>query len=145
MDTENKLLDKVREACSIPSDNALSMKLGVTRALVSHWRKGRSPLPDATIAQLCAMAKLDGAEWLAAIHAERATDARERALWVSMLDRLRPAAVVAGLAILLVGAGAPLKASADAAYSVAMHIMSALRGFAGSLTAHGRRWSAVGA
>lgn len=90
----NNLLDKVRESCSIPSDNALSKKIGVTRALVSGWRMGRYSIPDERIAQLCAMAKLDGPEWLARIHAERAQSPAERALWSKMLARLAAAAIV---------------------------------------------------
>lgn len=87
------LLDKAREACSLPSDNALSQRLGVTRAVVSTWRSGNAPMPDERIAQLCAMAKLDGPEWLAKIHAERAQSPAERALWSKMLMRLAAAAI----------------------------------------------------
>ncbi|MEN5206698.1 DUF3693 domain-containing protein [Stenotrophomonas terrae] len=93
MQDVNNLLDKVRETCSIPSDNALSKKLGVTRALVSGWRVGRYSVPDERIAQLCAMAKLDGPEWVARLHAERAETAVERALWSKMLTRLAAAAI----------------------------------------------------
>jgi hypothetical protein len=54
-------------------------------------------MPDERIAQLSAMAKLDGAAWLARIHAERATDATEKRAWQSILDRLRPIAAAVGL------------------------------------------------
>jgi len=50
-------------------------------------------MPDERIAQLCAMAKLDGPEWLAKIHAERAQSPAERALWSKMLMRLAAAAI----------------------------------------------------
>lgn len=89
----NNLLDKVKESCSIPSDNALSKKIGVTRALISGWRVGRYPVPDERIAQLCSMAKLDGPEWVARLHEERAGSAIERALWSKMLKRLAAAAI----------------------------------------------------
>ncbi len=68
---DKRLLDKVKESCSLPSDNVLSHKLGVTRAVISGWRNDRYPIPDERIAQLCAMAKLDGGEWMARIHAAR--------------------------------------------------------------------------
>ncbi|UGB23629.1 DUF3693 domain-containing protein [Stenotrophomonas maltophilia] len=99
MQAVNNLLDTVREKCSIPSDNALSKKIGVTRALVSGWRVGRYPVPDERIAQLCDMAKLDGPTWVARLHVERADSRVERALWNSVLDRLSAAAAVLVLVV----------------------------------------------
>lgn len=98
----NALLDKVKESCSLPSDNVLSKRIGVTRAAVSMWRNGGKPVPDERIAQLCAMAKLDGGEWMARIHAERAASPAEKALWRSVLDRLSAAAAVVALLVLAV-------------------------------------------
>lgn len=102
----NALLDKVKESCSLPSDNVLSQRIGVTRAAVSMWRNGGKPVPDERIAQLCAMAKLDGGEWMARIHAERAASPAEKALWRSVLDRLSAAAAVVALVVLAVHTGA---------------------------------------
>jgi len=93
MKAVNNLLDKVREECCIPSDNALSKKLGVTRALVSGWRLGRYAVQDEHIAQMCAMAKVDPVIWLAKIHEERAVSKIEKAMWSSMLTRLAAAAI----------------------------------------------------
>ncbi|WP_407469605.1 DUF3693 domain-containing protein [Xanthomonas campestris pv. raphani] len=106
MDHVNNLLDTVRKSCAIPSDNMLSKKIGVTRALISGWRVGRYPVPDARIAELCAMAHLDGGEWMAKIHAEAAASPAEKALWRSVLDRLSAAAAVVALLVLAVHAGA---------------------------------------
>lgn len=102
----NALLDKVKESCSLPSDNVLSQRIGVTRAAVSMWRNGGKPVPDERIAQLCAMAKLDGGEWMARIHAERAASPAEKALWRSVLDRLSAAAAVVALLVIAVHTGA---------------------------------------
>lgn len=110
MSAQAELLDKARECCSLPSDNALSGRMGVSRAIVSEWRSGAKTIPDARIAQLCALAKSDGATWLARIHIERATDAAERKLWASMLDRLRPIAAAVGL----VAVGTAWSGAADA-------------------------------
>ncbi|MGR4896968.1 DUF3693 domain-containing protein [Stenotrophomonas sp. LARHCG68] len=93
MSAAAQLLDSAREATNLPSDNALAQKLGVTRATVSGWRKDYYPLPDERIAQLCALAKLDGPEWMARIHAEKAQSPAERALWSKMLTRLAAAAI----------------------------------------------------
>lgn len=106
MDHVNNLLDTVRKSCAIPSDNMLSKKIGVTRALISGWRVGRYPVPDARIAELCAMAHLDGGEWMAKIHAEAAASPAEKALWRSVLDRLSAAAAVVALVVLAVHTGA---------------------------------------
>ncbi|QTG35262.1 DUF3693 domain-containing protein [Xanthomonas phaseoli] len=104
MSAENELIDLVRAGGKFSSDNALAQKLGVTRAMVSSWRSGRYAMPDDQIAQLCALAKLDGASWMARIHTERAASATERALWQSILDRLAPiTAVVGALAVVVVG------------------------------------------
>lgn len=57
-------------------------------------------MPDERIAQLCALAKLDGPEWMARIHAERAESPAERQLWQTALQRLT--AVAAALAVVVI-------------------------------------------
>ncbi|PPU06834.1 hypothetical protein XacyCFBP2565_21230 [Xanthomonas arboricola pv. corylina] len=106
MPSVNELLDKARERANLPSDNALAQRIGVTRAVISSWRKDRYPMPDERIAQVCALAKLDGGEWMARIHGERAASPAERALWRSVLDRLSAAAAVAALVVMAVHTGA---------------------------------------
>lgn len=93
MNNENTLIDKVKDICKVPSDNALAIILGVQRQAISKIRRAEMQLSDERIAQLCAMAKLDGPEWLARIHAERAQSPAERALWSKMLLRLAAAAI----------------------------------------------------
>lgn len=92
-----ELLDAARERTGLPSDNALAARIGIQRQLLSKARAGEKPLPDERIAQICAMAKLDGPTWIAMIHAERATSATERALWRLILDRVSAAAAVVAL------------------------------------------------
>lgn len=99
MDAVNQLLDQARVGTNLPSDNALAQRMGVTRAVVSNWRQARNPIPDERIAQLCAMAKLDGPAWTARVHAERAASPAERAMWKSMLDRLSAVAAVLALVV----------------------------------------------
>ncbi|WP_340571277.1 DUF3693 domain-containing protein [Stenotrophomonas sp. G106K1] len=100
MTAVNELLDNVKNRLNLASDMALAERLTVTRSLVSRWRKGDTPLADERIAQICALAKLDGPTWIALVHAERATTATERALWRLMLDRLSAAAAVVALVAL---------------------------------------------
>lgn len=87
------LLDQVRSACKLNSDNELANAIGLKRQTIHQWRHSLAPVSDERIAQLCAMAKLDGPEWLARIHAERAQSPAERALWTKMLTRLAAAAI----------------------------------------------------
>ena len=110
MDAVNQLLDQARVGTNLPSDNALAQRMGVTRAVVSNWRQARNPIPDERIAQLCAMAKLDGPAWTARIHAERAASPAERAMWKSMLDRLSAVAAVLALVVFTAPGAARAKA-----------------------------------
>ncbi|WP_294991364.1 DUF3693 domain-containing protein [uncultured Stenotrophomonas sp.] len=78
---------------------ALATKLGIQRQTLHQARKGVAGLSDERIAQLCELGKLDGAVWLARIHAERATSPVERRVWRSVLDRLSAAAAVLVLVV----------------------------------------------
>ncbi|MEA9578664.1 DUF3693 domain-containing protein [Xanthomonas nasturtii] len=118
MSATNELLDKVKEVCSFPSDMAIAEKLGINRQMLWKARHEDKPLSDERIAQLCAMAKLDGATWLARIHAERAASQVERALWKSVLDRLAPITAVVGvLSLVAVGLQAGSHEAVMAAFS----------------------------
>lgn len=98
-------VDAVRLAGNFSSDMGLAAKMGVSRQTLHAWKKGTAPLPDDRIAQMCALGKLDGAAWMARIHAERAQSAAERALWKSMLDRLSAAAAVVALIVMPIAHG----------------------------------------
>jgi len=113
MDAVNKLLDTARVACSLPSDVALAEKLGVSRQLVSQWRKGANPMSDERIAQIAHMAREDGGRWLLLIHAERASGAAAKD-WAALVRKFGAAAAVACVAVM------PLLSQAT---SAAMHIM----------------------
>ncbi|HDS1524383.1 TPA: hypothetical protein QEL67_001585 [Stenotrophomonas maltophilia] len=100
MSAIDEMLDLARERTALPSDNALAERLGVNRQLLWQARRGSKPLSDERIAQICALAKLDGPMWIAMIHAEKAQSATERTLWKLMLDRLSAAAAVVALVAL---------------------------------------------
>lgn len=88
MNSENILLDKVKEICSIESDNALAIKLGIQRQAISKIRREEMHLSDERIAELCEMANLDGGKWAANIKSEKAESPKERAMWKSIVKRL---------------------------------------------------------
>ncbi|NRP67796.1 DUF3693 domain-containing protein, partial [Xylella fastidiosa] len=100
MNSENILLDKVKEICSIESDNALAIKLGIQRQAISKIRREEMHLSDERIAELCDMANLDGGKWAASIRSEKAESPKERAMWESIVERLTATA-----AALIVGVG----------------------------------------
>jgi transcriptional regulator with XRE-family HTH domain len=128
MSAVNELLDNVKNRLNLGSDIALAERVGVTRSLISRWRKGDTPISDERIAQICAMAKIDGTTWMAMIHAERATSTTERALWRLILDRVSAAAAVVALVCItapgaakaetLAGQGFAQGQSADSVYYV---------------------------
>ena len=93
------LLDAVKASANFNSDNGLAERLNLRRQNVHQWRHGLAPIPDERIAQICELAKLDGAVWVAKIHAERATSPVERKVWKSVLDRLSAAATVLVLVV----------------------------------------------
>nr|WP_312392353.1 DUF3693 domain-containing protein [Stenotrophomonas geniculata] len=117
MTAVGELLDAARERTGIPSDNALAARLGIQRQLLSKARAGEKPISDERIAQICALAKLDGPTWIAMIHAERATTATERALWRLMLDRMGAAAAVVALVALSMPGFANAKTAQNQAVS----------------------------
>lgn len=98
MSSVNKLLDKAREACSSNSDAAFAERIGVTRQLVSQWRKGATPIPDDRIAQLARLCKDDAAQWLVTIRAEQSHGEAAKA-WASLARRLGAAAAVGVVAL----------------------------------------------
>lgn len=93
------LLDQARAGGNFNSDMGLATRLGVSRQTLHAWRKGTAPIPDERIAQISELGKLDGAVWMAKIHAERATSPVERRVWRSVLDRLSAAAAVLMLVV----------------------------------------------
>lgn len=101
MNTLNRVLDHAKQACNLPSDNALAERIGVSRSAVSLWRKGR-PITEIHLANLIALAGVDP-EMAVKVLAEQATTKAEKAVWGSLLDRLRPVAAVAGLVVLGMG------------------------------------------
>ncbi|OWR29680.1 hypothetical protein CEE55_17180 [Stenotrophomonas pavanii] len=104
------LLDQARAGGNFNSDMGLATRLGVSRQTLHAWRKGTAPIPDERIAQISELGKLDGAVWMAKIHAERATSPVERRVWRSVLDRLSAAAAV--LMLLVVAAPGVARAKA---------------------------------
>lgn len=99
MDAINNLLDKAREHCSLPSDGALAERLGVSRQLVSQWRKGHNPLADERIAQIARAAGEDAGVWLVRVRAEQ-THGEAAKAWARLARQLGAAAALAIVAFI---------------------------------------------
>lgn len=121
-----RLLDKARETCSLASDNALAQRMGVSRQLVSNWRKATAPVSDDRIAQLARLAHEDAGSWLVQIHAEQA-DGEAGKAWAALAKRLAAAAACVMVAAGFQLAPAPAQAFDSAAVSPQMYIMSTRR------------------
>ncbi|MFA5589709.1 MAG: DUF3693 domain-containing protein [Lysobacteraceae bacterium] len=99
MDDLARMLDKIKESRSIASDNALSARIGVTRAAVSSWRNGRN-LPGPV--QCARIAELSGeplARVLGIVGEARAISREEKAVW-------RKLAAAAAMVVIGTGTGA---------------------------------------
>lgn len=118
MNALNILLDKMRETRSLPSDNALSHELGVTRATISNWRHGRNYPDPVACARIAEMTGEPLARVLGIVGEARALSTEEKRVW----RRLASAAALALCAVL-----APVIAGESTAYAagfLAMPIMS---------------------
>ena len=105
MDELNKLLDRIKETRSLPSDNALAKVLGVTRGSVSNWRHGKN-YPDTV--QCAAIAGFTGeplARVLGIVGEARAISREEKAVWHKLAASAAALFVVLG-ATTLPGVGA---------------------------------------
>lgn len=72
MHTTNSLLNDFKKHLCIPSDNALALRLGVTRQRISQYRRGDTCLSDDRVVMIAREIGLDENEVLLQIWAERA-------------------------------------------------------------------------
>lgn len=84
MNATIKLLDKYREACSLTSDNAVAVRLGLSRSTVSLWR-GQKGHPEAdSIEKMCTATGESIARWMPLIEADRARSPDARKAWLRL-------------------------------------------------------------
>jgi transcriptional regulator with XRE-family HTH domain len=84
MSLTTDLLDKYKQTCSIASDNACAVALGVSRQAVSKWRNGENH-PDADIVEkMCEATGEPIARWLPLMEAERARSPSVRKAWLRL-------------------------------------------------------------
>jgi len=78
------LLDKYRVSCSLKSDNACAVSLGIGRAAVSKWRNGTGHPEADSIERMCKATGEPIAKWLPLIEAERARTPEAKKVWLRM-------------------------------------------------------------
>ena len=79
--TTGHYLDAVKIRLDLPSDYAIAKALSVTPSTVSKYRLGRSAPDDLVCARIAEILEIEPMEVIAAVHFERSTEPRARALW----------------------------------------------------------------
>lgn len=95
-----ELLDRARSRANIESDYRLADVLGISRAAVSSYRKGKSHPDDRVLSQLCALSGDDLDIVAAEIQSMRAQSPEGRAMWLGIAKRLAGGAQTAILSVL---------------------------------------------
>ena len=95
-----QLLAAVRADQGLPSNYALARFLNVRENTLHRWHSGRNTPDDLTAARLAELAGLDPCAVVAEMHAQRATEPAERALWEGLAARLAKAGAAAVAAVL---------------------------------------------
>ncbi|WP_369929311.1 helix-turn-helix domain-containing protein [Xanthomonas sp. NCPPB 2632] len=91
------LLDRYREICSLPSDNQVAIKLGVTRGAISNWRQGRSHAEPESVQAMAKACGLDQEEWVLRVQADREIIAARKQVWLRAAQRLAATAALVTL------------------------------------------------
>ncbi|WP_237052781.1 hypothetical protein [Marilutibacter chinensis] len=112
MSTTATLLDKAKKRRSYPSDMALAAAVGVSRSIVSEWRKGTKFPSEDHVCALARMAGEDAAPWLVLTQAEKSTGPAHRA-WLDLARQLGAAAALAVVALMVFPAPAKAKVPAN--------------------------------
>ena len=112
--TSKDLLAAVRAAQGIPSNYRLARLLDVPEKTVQRWNTCANAPDDAMALRLAELARLDAAEVLAAMYAQRAADGPMAGVWRSIAERLQGAAVAVLVAVLSLFVGGGPDAGAQA-------------------------------
>lgn len=113
MKTAAEYLDAIKTRHHLASDYAAAQKLGISRQRVSAYRSGSDSFSEETAARVAELLDCDPEEVVIAAHAERAKDAKTRALWTRLAKKAGYAAGVVMVAGAMAGAPAPAQASSS--------------------------------
>lgn len=111
MKTSAEYLDAIKAKHHLSSDYAAAKLLGVTRSAVSKYRNGQSNFDESVSVRAAELLDLDPCELLLSSQAERAHDAKTRALWLMLAKKAGYAAGVALFAAGMVSTPTPARAA----------------------------------
>lgn len=111
MQTTCDFLDAVKTRFNLPSDYALAAKLGISRAMLSHYRLRHDTFSDSVALTVAKLLEIDPAIMLVNIQAERCRQPVEKAVWESILQKLGGAAAALVLALGVVAPGQDARAA----------------------------------
>lgn len=98
MNATIKLLDKYRETCSLQSDNAVAVSLGLSRSTVSLWRGAKGHPEADSVEKMCSAIGEPLSKWLPLIEAERARSPAVRKVWLRLAQAAAAVALTVGIA-----------------------------------------------
>src|SRR5574340_1031905 len=87
--TTNEFLDLVKTRYGLKSDYALAGKLGITRSMVSGYRRGKSAFGDEMAVRVADLLELSPGYVLACIEAERSQIPAIRKAWENLADLVK--------------------------------------------------------
>lgn len=87
--TTNEFLDQVKVRYGLKSDYALAGKLGITRSMVSGYRRGKSAFGDEMAVRVADLLELSPGYVLACIEAERSQIPAIRKAWEDLADLVK--------------------------------------------------------
>jgi predicted transcriptional regulator len=133
MKTTGEYLDAVKAKLDLPSDYATAKALGVTPSTVSKYRLLKSAPDDLVCARIAEILGVEPMEVIAAVHGERSTEPKARALWESIWGKAVGATALS-LTLAVVGlSAAPTSKAAESgenhSNSASLYLMSNRRRF----------------
>lgn len=111
MHTTSELLDEAKARHGITSEYRLTRTLGITDTTLRNYRLGATRPDDSVAIRLAELVDRDPLYVIACVNAQRSQDAKVRAMWSSVAERLSSAA---GSALLALVAGTILSAPSPA-------------------------------
>lgn len=97
MNSTNKLLDRYKEVCSLTSDNQAAIRLGISRATTSAWRKERNHAEPESVAAMAKACGLDQEEWVLRVQADRELVPARKQVWLRAAQRLAATAALVAI------------------------------------------------
>jgi len=109
MHTTQELMRALKARLGCRSDYRLALELGVSRATVSTWKRGRAHPGDDIALDIAEILDLDPGYVLACLAAERAESPAVKKAWQQFAKGIAATAIILLLNLPTGGAGAPLR------------------------------------